>query len=103
MMARRVEVQESGEDEIASGCPAARALSSVNTGRSENVTWEGSDDELLDVRQAAALLTVKPSTLAYWAREGRVPVIRLGPRATRWTRPLLRGVRDAALDRGRDF
>ena len=59
------------------------------------MTWEGPDDELLDCRQAAALLTVKPSTLAFWAREGRVPVIRLGPRATRWTRPLLREIRDA--------
>ncbi len=67
------------------------------------VSWEGPDDELLNVAQAAALLTVKPSTLSYWAREGRVPVIRLGPRATRWTRPLLREIRNAALDRGSAF
>lgn len=60
------------------------------------VGWEGSDDELLNVAQAAALLTVKPSTLRYWAAEGRVPVIRLGPRHLRWTRPLLREIRDAA-------
>ena len=57
------------------------------------MTWDGSDDELLDVRQAAALLTLKPSTLSAWARDGRVPVIRLGPRAHRWTRPLLREIR----------
>lgn len=64
------------------------------------VSWEGNDDELLDVKQAAALLTVQPSTLRYWAREGRVPCIRLGPRATRRTRPLLRKIRDSAFDPG---
>ena len=42
------------------------------------ISWEGPADELLDVDQAAALLTVRPSTLRYWAREGRVPCIRLG-------------------------
>lgn len=68
----------------------------------KHVPWEGSDDELLDVKAAAALLTVAPSTLTYWARERRVPCIRLGPRATRWTRPLLRQIRDERLDRGRD-
>ena len=46
------------------------------------------------------LLTVKPSTLLAWARDGRVPVLRLGPRHLRWTRPLLREIRDAALDLG---
>ncbi len=65
------------------------------------ISWEGSEDELLDVNQAAALLTVKPSTLRYWAREGRIPCIRLGPRATRWTRPLLREIRDSGFDPGR--
>src|SRR5262245_52409156 len=65
--------------------------------------WRGSDDELLDSREAALLLTVKRSTLLAWAREGRVPVLRLGPRHLRWTRPLLREIRDAALDPGRRF
>jgi excisionase family DNA binding protein len=59
--------------------------------------WAGSDDELLDARQAADLLTIKPSTLLSWAREGRIPVVRLGPRHLRWTRPLLRKIRDGAL------
>jgi hypothetical protein len=63
--------------------------------------WRGPDDQLLDARDAAVLLTVKPSTLLSWAREGRVPVVRLGPRHLRWTRPLLRQIRDAALDPGR--
>jgi hypothetical protein len=66
-------------------------------------SWDGSDDELLDARQAAALLTVKASTLLAWAREERVPCIRLGPRHLRWTRPLLRQVRDESLDPGRRF
>jgi excisionase family DNA binding protein len=63
-------------------------------------SWDGSPDELLDAREAAALLTVKASTLLAWAREGRVPVVRLGPRHLRWTRPMLRAIRDAALDPG---
>jgi excisionase family DNA binding protein len=60
-------------------------------------SWSGPADELLDARQAAALLTVKPSTLLAWARDGRVPVHRLGPRHLRWTRSLLRQIRDDAL------
>lgn len=63
--------------------------------------WLGCEDELLDARRAAALLTVKPSTLLAWARDGRVAVIRLGPRHLRWTRPMLRQIRDEALDPGR--
>jgi DNA-binding XRE family transcriptional regulator len=59
-------------------------------------SWEGSQDELLDAEGAAALLTVKATTLLAWAREGRVRSIRLGPRAVRWTRPLLREIRDGA-------
>jgi predicted site-specific integrase-resolvase len=63
--------------------------------------WVGCEDELLDARAAAELLTVRPTTLLAWAREGRVPVIRLGPRHLRWTRPMLREIRDGALDPGR--
>ena len=75
-------------------------------GRTPNIEnaadlWRGPDDELLCVREAAVLLTVKQSTLLSWARERRVPVVRLGPRHLRWTRPLLREIRDAALDPGR--
>jgi len=65
--------------------------------------WVGRDDELLDAGQAAELLTIKKSTLLGWAREGRVPCIRLGPRHLRWTRPLLREIRDRSLDPGRRF
>lgn len=64
------------------------------------VSWAGPEEELLDVKVAAALLTVKPSTLAAWAREGRVPVVRLGPRATRWTRSMLREIVAQSVDRG---
>ena len=63
--------------------------------------WRGPDDELLSAREAAVLLTVKRSTLLSWARERRVPVVRLAPRHLRWTRPLLREIRDAAVDPGR--
>jgi excisionase family DNA binding protein len=64
---------------------------------------QGDDGELLTVDEAARILRVKPSTLRYWAREGRVPCIRLGPRATRWTRPLLRSIVESKLDPGRGF
>lgn len=64
------------------------------------VSWAGPEEELLDVNVAAALLTVKPSTLAAWAREGRVPVVRLGPRATRWTRSMLREIVAQRVDPG---
>jgi hypothetical protein len=60
--------------------------------------WYGPDAELLDSREAALPLTVKRSTLLSWAREGPVPVVRLGPRHFRWARRLLREIRDAALD-----
>jgi excisionase family DNA binding protein len=55
-----------------------------------NRTLEGDDGELLTVEEAASILKVKPSTVRHWVREGRMPALRLGPRATRFTRPLLR-------------
>jgi excisionase family DNA binding protein len=42
------------------------------------------------VEEAAAALKVKPATIRHWVREGRLPAYKLGPRATRVTRPLLR-------------
>jgi excisionase family DNA binding protein len=55
-----------------------------------NATLDGDDGEILTVEEAAAILKVKPSTVRHWVREERMPAIRLGPRATRFTRPLLR-------------
>jgi excisionase family DNA binding protein len=66
--------------------------------RSDNGT-----DEFLTVDEAAALLKVKASTLRQWIREGRMPCYRLGPRATRFTRPLLREFADERLDAGRGW
>jgi excisionase family DNA binding protein len=60
------------------------------------VDWKGSDDELLTAQQAATLLTVHRITLLNWAHERRIPCIRLGPRTVRWTRPMLRRIRDEA-------
>jgi hypothetical protein len=68
--------------------PHDGGLTAVDSG---GVSWEGPDEELLDADAAAALLTVKPSTLRAWAREGAVPVVRLG-RLMRWTRPMLRAI-----------
>lgn len=63
----------------------------------------GDDGELLTVEEAAAILKVPASTLRQWTREGQVTCIRLGPRATRWTRPLLREIVASKLDPGRGF
>lgn len=60
-------------------------------------------DEFLTVDEAAAFLKVKASTLRQWVREGRMPCYRLGPRATRFTRPLLREFADERLDTGRGW
>jgi len=45
------------------------------------VTLEAVSYRLLDVREAAALLAVKPATLYQWAYQRRLPVVKLfGPR-----------------------
>lgn len=42
---------------------------------------EDPDERLLDVREAATLLGVKPATLYQWAYKRRIPVVKLfGPR-----------------------
>lgn len=69
---------------------------------------QSSNDRLLDVREAAAMLGLKPSTLYQWAYERRIPVVKLFGRALRFRlstiealiknseRPALRAV----VDRG---
>jgi excisionase family DNA binding protein len=42
------------------------------------------DDRLLDVREAGAMLGLKPSTLYQWAYERRIPVVKLLGRALRF-------------------
>jgi excisionase family DNA binding protein len=42
------------------------------------------DDRLLDVREAAAMLGLKPATLYQWAYERRIPVVKLFGRALRF-------------------
>ncbi len=36
------------------------------------------NDRLVDAREAAAMLGLKPSTLYQWAYERRIPVVKLG-------------------------
>lgn len=43
-----------------------------------------SPDRLLDVREAAEMLGLKPSTLYQWAYERRIPVVKLFGRALRF-------------------
>jgi excisionase family DNA binding protein len=42
------------------------------------------DDRLLDVREAAELLSMKVSTLYEWSYERRIPVVKLFGRALRF-------------------
>ena len=42
------------------------------------------DDRLLDVREASAILGLKPATLYQWAYERRIPVVKLFGRALRF-------------------
>lgn len=60
-----------------------------------------SRDALLDYTEAAKVLGPKVSTLRAWVRDGRCPCIRLGPRATRFTLPLLEEFCRSNLDPGR--
>ena len=43
-----------------------------------------SEDRLLDVREAAGMLGLKPCTLYQWAYERRIPVVKLFGRALRF-------------------
>ena len=42
------------------------------------------DDRLLDVREAAKMLGLKPSTLYQWAHERRIPAVKLFGRSLRF-------------------
>jgi excisionase family DNA binding protein len=46
-------------------------------------------DRLLTVEEAAAFLRVRPATVYEWVRSGRMPCLRLGPRAIRFTKPMV--------------
>ena len=61
----------------------------------EQVSWDGPDDELLDAVAVAALLGVSRDTVLRWAREGELPCIRLPGRLVRWRRPMLRSWLDS--------
>ena len=58
-------------------------------------------EPLLDAKAAGSLLGVPASTVYEWVRQGRLPCLRLGPRAIRWTRPMLAEWAAEQLDRGR--
>lgn len=84
------------EPEVETEMPPAKATS----------TDDQSQERLLDVREAAALLGLKPTTLYQWAYERRVPAVKLFGRALRFRlstirkliddseRPALRSLKD---------
>lgn len=63
-------------------------------GKRAHLRWDGSaagkravekaEDRLLDVREAAAMLGLKPATLYQWAYERRIPVVKLFGRSLRF-------------------
>ncbi len=59
------------------------------TRRQEDEKTIGPSDRLLNVREAAAILAVRPATLYAWAYERRIPVVKLsgprGPLRFRWS------------------
>ena len=50
----------------------------------KNAMKTADDERLLDVREAAAKLGLKPSTLYQWAYERRIPVVKLFGRTLRF-------------------
>jgi excisionase family DNA binding protein len=50
------------------------------------------DDRLLDVKQAAAMLSMKPATLYQWAYERRIPTVKLYGRALRFRLSVVQGL-----------
>lgn len=59
---------------------------------------------LLDVREAAAFLSVKPATLYQWAYQRRIPVVKLMGRSLRFRlsdleRIIVKGSRAAIFDK----
>jgi excisionase family DNA binding protein len=58
-------------------------------------------EDLLDAKAAAEILGVEPRTVTAWAREGRLPCLRLGPKTVRWTRAMLAEWAASKFDPGR--
>ena len=63
-------------------------------------------DHLLNVDQAAELLSVKPATLYQWAYQRRIPIVKLMGRSLRFRRSdlekiIAQGVQPAVSDRSR--
>ena len=50
------------------------------------------EDRLLDVKGAAAMLSVQPSTLYQWAYERRIPIVKLYNRALRFRLSVIQGL-----------
>jgi excisionase family DNA binding protein len=82
-----------------SGAPIT--ASSGSNLRSESDQRVDLSEPLLDAKQAAKLLGVPPSTVYQWVRDGRLPCLRLGPRAIRFTRTMLAQWAAEQLDEGR--
>jgi excisionase family DNA binding protein len=50
------------------------------------------EDCLLDVKKAAAMLSLKPATLYQWAYERRIPTVKLYGRALRFRLSVIQGL-----------
>ncbi len=56
----------------------------LNASKASNGRDRLPDDRLLDAREAAELLGLKPSTLYQWAYERRIPIVKLFGRSLRF-------------------
>ncbi len=60
-----------------------------------------SDDELLTADGLARRLQVRPSTIQRWARQGRIPAVRLSPKVVRYDlAAVVRALRDGRRPEG---
>ncbi|MBA2361422.1 MAG: helix-turn-helix domain-containing protein [Actinobacteria bacterium] len=77
-----------------------RAPSAAGEGGTPRTGGVDLSEPLLDAKAAGSLLGVPASTMYEWVRQGRLPCLRLGPRAIRWTREMLADWAAEQLDRG---
>jgi excisionase family DNA binding protein len=77
-------VEEAQPDRVSS-TPAGRSARHAGAPTSSGaLTRRPAEDRLLNVKEAAAMLSMKPSTLYQWAHERRIPTVKLYRRALRF-------------------
>jgi len=89
----------STETSLQPGSPARNSRTVETNGAPIDLTAE----VLLDAKAAGKILGVEARTMTAWARAGRMPCLRLGPKTIRWTRAMLEAWVALKYDTGRPF